>query len=156
MADDLDAAETWVGGLIARLEPAARRRLAQAVAQDLRRAQVERIAAQRNPDGSPFAARKRQPLRARMGRMKRRAGAMFQKLRRPSYLRAAATPDEAVVGFPNAQVSRIARVHQEGLRDRVTRSADAPEAEYPARVLLGYTDADRERLLDLVLEHLDA
>lgn len=147
--------ETWVGGLIARLEPAARRKLARAVATDLRRAQVGRIAAQRNPDGSPFAPRKRDPLRSRTGRVKRRAAAMFLKLRRPGYLRASSTPDEAVVGFPNPQVSRIARVHQEGLRDRVSRAPNAPEADYPARQLLGYTDADRERLLDLVMKHLE-
>lgn len=148
--------ETWVGGLIAKLEPAARRRLAKAVATDLRRSQVERIAAQQNPDGTPYKPRKRQPLRSKGGRMKRRAGNMFQKLRRPSYLRATSTADDAVVGFANPQVSRIARVHQEGLRDRVARTPDAPEAEYPARVLLGYTDAERERLLDLVLKHLEA
>lgn len=154
MADELEQFRAYVGGLAASLEPGERIKLARAVARDMRVAQVERIAAQRNPDGSAFAPRKRQPLRSKSGRIKRRAQAMFAKLRRREYLREQATAAEASVGFPNAQVSRIAYVHQLGLRDKVRRTPDSPEVEYPARVLLGFSEDDERRTLDLVLAHL--
>ena len=156
MSEDLEAVEDWVGGLIANLEPPARRQLARAVSIDLRRESSERIAAQKNPDGSSFAPRKAQPLRAKRGRIKRRAAGMFAKLRRPAFLRADATENEAAVGFPNALISRIARVHQEGLRDKVSRKPGAPTATYPARVLLGFNDQTRQRILDTVMKHLQS
>lgn len=160
MAEDLDVLEDWVGGLLAKASPAERRKLARAVATDLRRGQVKRIAEQKNPDGSGFVPRKkREPLRSKAGRLKRQAtqrksGAMFKKLRRASFLGLEATESEASVGFANATVARIARVHQDGLRDKVERRGNAPEVAYPRRQLLGFTDDDRRRLLDLVLAHL--
>lgn len=162
MDDNLAAFETWIGELVHRLGPAERRKLARAVATDLRRDQAERIAAQQNPDGSAFAPRKKPggAIRARKGQVRRRAearkaGPMFRKLRRANILRAEATPAEASVGFRGAATSRIARVHQEGLRDQVSRDPGAPVIKYPARVLLGFTAAYPGRLLDLVLAHLE-
>lgn len=165
MTGDLDVLEDWVGGLIARLAPAERRKLARAVGVDLRRSQAERIAAQKNPDGTAFAPRKRPAkakaaIRSKAGRIKRRAaerqaGPMFRKLRRAGYLKVKASADDVQVGFPAGATSRIARVHQEGLRDRVVRAPGAKVVTYPARVLLGFTDADRQVLLDRVLAHLD-
>lgn len=154
MAEDLERLEDWIGGLIGNLQPAERRKLARQVARDLRRDQVDRIGAQKNPDGSAYAPRKRPPLRTKTGRIKRRANAMFQKLRQSGHLRITADDSTAGVGFPNSQVSRIARVHQEGLRDRVSRTPNAPEVIYPKRTLLGFSTNYRERLADLVLNHL--
>jgi phage virion morphogenesis protein len=163
MAADLDQLEDWVGGLVARLAPAERRKLARAIAVDLRRGQQQRIADQKNPDGSPFAPRKKRggkALRAKAGRIKRRAtakakaGSMFAKLRKSQYLRADASPSEASVGFSGNATARVARVHQEGLRDRVSRKRGAPEVTYPVRQLLGVADDDRARMLDLVITHL--
>lgn len=155
MDQNLDAVEDWIGGLIANLQPAERRKLARAVAVDLRRDNVDRIASQKNPDGSGYTPRKRAPLRSKTGRIKKRAGNMFQKLRRASYLGVVATENEASVGFANPQVSRIALVHQQGLRDRVSRQSGAPEVQYPSRILLGFSADYRERLADLVLKHLE-
>lgn len=160
---DLSELEDVVGGLLAKSTPAERRKLARAIGLDLRRANVQRIAAQREPDGAPFAPRKPRPkpggrLRDRRGglKSKTRSRAMFAKLRRAAYLGLEANAEGAAVGFANAVVARIARVHQEGLRDRVERKPGAPEVQYARRRLLGVSPADREHILDQVLAHLQA
>lgn len=161
LSDELEQLETWVGGLLAKASPAERRQLARAVAVDLRRSQVERIRDQKNPDGTPYAPRKRRdpPIRAKAGRIKRRVSArakpMFRKMRLGKHLQARWTEAEASVGF-TGRAARIARVHQDGLRDRVEPRPDAPEVIYPKRGLVGFTDDDRQRLLDLVLAHLES
>ncbi|NBW10487.1 MAG: phage virion morphogenesis protein [Caulobacteraceae bacterium] len=154
MAEDLEQLEDWIGALIAKLEPGQRRQLARAIGMDVRKAQVSRIAAQMNPDGSSYTPRKRPPLRAKAGRVKRHAGDMFRKLRSSAYLGVQATQDEVAIGFFNPAVSRLARVHQEGLVDKVERKPGAPSVRYAMRQLLGYTDGDRERVADLVMKHL--
>lgn len=159
VSDELEQLETWVGGMLTKASAAERRRLARAVAVDLRRSQAERIRDQRNPDGSAYKPRKRRdpPVREKAGRMKRLAAAraepMFRRLRLTKYLQARWTEAEASVGF-TGRAARIARVHQDGLRDRVEPRPDAPEVVYPKRGLVGFTDADRERLLELVLAYL--
>lgn len=67
-----------LAGLIGALSQAGRRKLAAEIAKELRRSQQQRIKQQKAPDGTPYQARKRQPLRAKSGRIKR---AMFKKLR---------------------------------------------------------------------------
>lgn len=143
----LDQLEARLGGLLAQLEPAARRGLAREIAKELRQSQRKRIAEQLNPDGSAYAPRKPQ-LRQKAGRIRRQ---MFSKLRTTRFLKTAVTADSAVVGFIG-QVERIARVHQLGLRDRVQKGG--PQAQYPARELLGFTEADIAAVQDLVLAHL--
>lgn len=148
MADDLQTLEEWAAPLLARLEAKERRRLARAVARDLRRSQRERIKAQQNPDGTPYAPRKPQ-LRAQAGAIRRKT--MFTKLRTAKYLKAKASADSAEVGFVG-RIAQIARVHQLGLRARVDR--DGPQYDYPQRQLLGFTDQDRELIQDSLLRHL--
>ena len=62
-----------------------------------------------------------------------------------------ATASEAVVGFVG-RAERIARVHHFGLRDKV--KPGGPDYTYPARQLLGITDAQIERVRELLLKHL--
>ncbi|SFU01454.1 phage virion morphogenesis protein [Halomonas saccharevitans] len=150
MADDLQALEDWVTPMLAQLDRKARRTLARKVAQDLRRAQRERIKAQQNPDGTPYAPRKPQH-RAQQGAIRRRT--MFTKIRTAKYLKARGTAEGAEVGFVG-RVAHIARVHQEGLRARVDR--DGPRVSYPERRLLGLSDADHQLIQDSVLRHLTA
>lgn len=145
---EISAVEAWCNELIARLEPAARRTLAREIAKTLRVSQQKRIAAQQNPDGSAFAPRKPQ-LKDKKGRIKRQ---MFSKLRTAKYLKADSSPDAAIVRFTHA-VDRIAQVHQFGLRDRVNRKTGL-EAKYPARELLGLTDADQASIREIVTAHL--
>lgn len=149
---DLAALEDWVAPLLAKLQPAEVRALARQIATELRRSQAQRIAQQQAPDGSAYAPRKAQPAqRLREGQGAIRRGAMFKKLRTVRHLKAQASEQQAAVGFLG-RVARIARVHHEGLRDEVTPGG--PQVVYPARELLGFSQADRQRIRDAVLERL--
>ena len=152
MDDDLQRLEDWVAPLLARLSPAERRGLARAVARDLRAANAETMRAQTAPDGSAWEPRKNK-LRDERGRIKQKAKAqaMFVRLRAAKHLKAQATTSEATVAFAG-RAERIARVHQFGLEDRV--KPGGPTYRYPVRALLGITDAQVERVRDLVLSHL--
>lgn len=137
-----------LNGLIAALSPAARRRLAVEIAKELRKSQQQRIKQQKAPDGSPYQARKRQPLRAKTGRIKR---AMFQKLRTSRYMKASGRENSAVVEF-TGKVQRIARVHQYGLKDRP--NAHAQDVQYAERQLLGCSQGDKQLIEKLIIIHL--
>lgn len=147
----MDELTAWAEGFLAKLQPGARRQLAGEIAKQLRAGQQQRIAAQRNPDGSGYVPRKPQ-LRGKKGSIRRRA--MFSKLRTNRYLQAKATADSAIVAFVG-RVQHIAQVHQYGLKDIIrNRGRSGPDYQYPARELLGYSDADRDMIENIVLEHL--
>ena len=148
MTDNLHALEEWAGLLLAKLSPGERRKLGNNIGRELRRNQQKRIAAQRNPDGTAYATRKPRQLRSKVGRIKRQ---MFTRLRQAKYLRLQSTPNAIAIGFAG-RVSRIARVHQYGLRDRPGR--DQADVQYERRELLGFTDADLEMIRDRLLAHL--
>lgn len=148
---DLNALQDWASPLLQRIEPAGRAKLARAIAQQLRRGQQQRIQAQRNPDGTLFAPRRPHKLRAKEGRVKRKAK-MFQKLRTSNYLKAQGDARGVSVGF-TGRITRIARVHQYGLRDRI--APRGPQAQYEQRELLGFSQEDQERLKDAILAHLN-
>lgn len=145
---DLQDLETWVQPLLVKLGPAERRKLARTIGQQLGQSQRNRIAAQQNPDGSPFEPRKPQN-RQRAGFVRRRA--MFSKIRQAKHLRVTVTNQGVEVGFVG-RVAQIARVHQEGLRARVSR--DGPHAQYARRELLGFSPADRAMVQNLLIDHL--
>lgn len=150
MTNRLEALEDWAAGLLGQLEPASRNRLARNLGQALRRSQQQRIIAQRNPDGSKYAARKQRNLRGKQGRMKRKVQ-MFQKLRTASFLKAQGDGNAISVGF-TGRIARIARVHQYGLKDRA--EPGAPEVKYGQREVLGFTYADLDLIRDGLLAHL--
>ncbi|MGM8958145.1 phage virion morphogenesis protein [Enterobacter hormaechei] len=140
--------DNQLAGLLATLSPAGRRKLAGEIAKQLRTSQQQRIKQQKAPDGSPYQARKRQPLKAKQGRIKR---AMFQKLRTNRYMKASGRENGAVVEF-TGKVQRIARVHQYGLKDRP--NAHAQDVQYAERQLLGFSQADKELVETLTIKHL--
>ncbi len=148
MTGNLNALEDWAGALLAKLSPGERRKLANNVGRELRRNQQRRITTQRNPDGTPYAARKPRQLRGKAGRIKRK---MFARLRQARYLRLQSTANAIAIGF-SGRVSRIARIHQYGLRDRPGRGQ--ADVQYDRRELLGFTDADLEMIRDQLLLHL--
>lgn len=118
------------------------------IAKKLRQRQQQRIKSQKAPDGSPFAPRKRQPVRAKKGRIKRE---MFAKLRTNRYMKATGNDSAAVVEF-TGKVQRIARVHQFGLKDKPSPKSTA--VEYPQRQLLGFTDDDRQLVESVIIDYL--
>lgn len=136
-----------LAGLIGALSPASRRRLASEIAKQLRAEQQQRIRQQKAPDGSPYETRKRQPLRAKKGRIKR---AMFQKLRTSRYMKASGRSDAAVVEF-TGKVQRIAQIHQLGLKDRP--NPHAQDVQYPERQLLGFRLDDKYLVERMIIEH---
>ncbi|WP_130100501.1 phage virion morphogenesis protein [Siccibacter turicensis] len=145
---DFKPFEDKLAGLIASLSPAGRRRLAVDMAKKLRQSQQRRIKSQQNPDGTAFAQRKRQPARAKSGRVRRE---MFAKLRTGRFMKARGSDDGAVVEF-TGKVQRIAQVHQYGLKDKPARNGAA--VEYPARELLGFTEDDRSVVETIITDHL--
>lgn len=137
-----------LAGLLAAMSPAGRRRLTIDIAKKLRQRQQQRIKSQKAPDGTPYAPRKSQPLRAKKGRIKRQ---MFAKLRTNRYMKASGNDNAAMVEF-TGKVQRIARVHQYGLKDKPGRKS--PEIQYPERPLLGFSAEDSQLIESLLIEHL--
>lgn len=150
MNDDLQVLETWVAALLAKLDEGERRKLLGAVARDLRRSQSKRITTQRNPDGSAFTPRKPKDLRGKQGRIK---GKMFTKLKSARYMRTQSTANGLSVGFVG-RVSRIARVHQYGLKDRPERGQ--ADVQYEARQLLGFSGDELDNIRNMLIDHLTA
>lgn len=146
-ADDLSRLTHWADGLLASMEPAARRQLAGEMARTLRASQAQRIRANNQPDGSPMVPRKPQPkLKQGRGSLRRK---MFFKISNPAWLKARASEQQAVVEFVGT-ANRLATIHQYGLKDRIK----GREIRYPARELLGITNQEVERLEELLLAHL--
>ena len=148
--DELTALENWAAPLLARLQPGERRSLARKIGTELRRSQSQRIGKQQAPDGTPYAPRKQQ-LRQKSGRVKR--AKMFAKLRQAKYFKVSASPNAVSVGFVG-RVARIARVHQNGLQERVRRGG--PAVRYDRRVLLGYSSTDLDFVREITLNQLGA
>lgn len=140
--------EDKLAGLIASLSPTARRRMASDVAKHLRASQQQRIKRQQAPDGTPYAARKRQPVKGKKGRIKRE---MFTKLRTNRYMKAKGTDNSAVVEF-TGRVQRMARVHQEGLRDKPNRYSEG--VQYEERSLLGLNSTDKVMIEKIIINLL--
>ena len=153
MNDDLHTLATWAGALLAKLQPAQRRAINHKVAIDLRRSQAQRIKAQQGPDDTAYPARKRRKeLKGKNGRIKRQKAAMFAKIRTAKYLKVHADPGQLTVGFVS-KVMHVARVHHEGLTDSVSKKG--PKYSYPARPLLGLSEADRTLIRESLLHHLN-
>ena len=121
-------------------------------ADGLRTFRADRIArhlpAEGGADPGPIAG----TIRGRKGGVKRKAKAMFAKLRTGAHMQAGATTDEGYVQF-TTRASRLARVHHFGLKDRVV--PDGPETQYPQRELLGFSQADDEAMLAMLIEHME-
>lgn len=152
MDNELQRIEDWIGGLLVKVSPVERRRLSRKIGLDLRRSQSVRIASQRNPDGTDYVPRKNQKrIRSSKGRLKRMRTEMFPRLKMVSRMNLKTDQDQISISFLE-KVSRIARVHQLGLKDRVSKNG--PDVQYPARRLLGFSQTDEQLIRDSVLRHL--
>jgi len=134
--------------LISSLSAPARKEMARSIGRKLRASQQQNIKRQQAPDGTPFKARKTQPVRSKKGRIKRE---MFAKLRTAKYMKTQASPNEAVIEF-GGNVQRMARVHHYGLRDRPSRKGK--EVQYEARPLLGLSEKDLKMIEELIIKSL--
>ncbi|PRC90874.1 phage virion morphogenesis protein [Solimicrobium silvestre] len=153
MSDDLSTIATWAGALLHKLNPAQRRQVMIKIAQDLRRNQAQRITNQQTPDSISYTPRKqRKKLREKQGRIKRQKAAMFNKLRTTKHLKTRQDAQQLTVGF-YGRVARIARVHQEGLKDKVAKNG--VDYQYPERQLLGFSPGDHTLIKESLLLHLN-
>lgn len=130
-----------------RLSMGERARLAKQIGRDLRKSQGKRISEQKNPDRSSYTPRRKR-LREQKGKIKRK---MFTKIKNTSNLKVLSNADSIAIGFVG-RVARIARVHQEGLKDRAEKGA--PDVVYPKRELLGFTEQDIKLVEDSFLKHI--
>ncbi|PQK85734.1 phage virion morphogenesis protein [Pantoea ananatis] len=146
--DNLHEVDAWLDALLAKLEPAERKKMLREVACDVRRIQQASMTAQRAPDGSAWEPR-RISARTKPGRIKRK---MFVKLKTAKYLKTKATGDSAEVAFIPA-VQRLARVHHYGLRDRVSRRGIT--VKYAERPLLGVNGETETLVKDILYRWLD-
>ncbi|HHQ4900516.1 TPA: phage virion morphogenesis protein [Aeromonas veronii] len=145
--DELSRLTSWADGLLASMTPAARRQLMGKLARSLRASQNKRIRANIQPDGSPMTPRK--PLKKLANKRGATRRKMFQHLVSPRWLKATSTEHQAVVEFVGS-ASRLATIHQYGLKDRIK----GREISYPARGLLGVTTEEVEQLETLLCAHL--
>lgn len=146
--NDFKPFDDKLAGLIAALSPTARRRMAADIAKTLRSRQQRRIKTQKAPDGTPYAARKRQLVKAKEGRVKRE---MFAKLRTSRFMKATAGNDAAVVEF-TGKVQRMANVHQYGLKDKPGRNSKL--VQYDSRPLIGFESDDVLVIQEMIIKSL--
>lgn len=146
--NEFKAFDDKLAGLIAALSPSARRKMATDIAKTLRTRQERRIKSQTSPEGTPYAARKRQPVKAKKGRVKRE---MFAKLRTNRFMKATGGNDAAVVEFIG-KVQRMANVHQYGLKDKPSRNSKP--VQYDARPLIGFNSEDRKTIVEKIIEKI--
>ena len=147
---ELQAFDDRLSALIANLSHTSRKQMAAEIAKKLRASQQQNIKAQRAPDGTPFAARKKQPVRAKKGRVKRE---MFAKLRTNKYMKAKGTSNDAAVEFAGS-VQRMARVHHYGLRDRPSKRSSEKDVQYEARPLLGLANEDLKLIENIIINNI--
>lgn len=150
MAEDLRPLEQWLGRIIAGIEPSRRRAAALKLAQALRRANVQRIAANIEPDGGAMEKRK-----ARDGKRLRRK--MFPKLRRLREWKISADADGLEIMPVNPLVGQTAATHHFGEVGYVGRLRDGRviRAKYPERRLLGFAEDDRALVVETAKSLLD-
>lgn len=147
MSSNVLELSNYLQPLLERLSMGERARLAKQIGRDLRKSQGKRISEQKNPDGSSYTPRRKR-LREQKGKIKRK---MFTKIKNTSNLKVLSNADSVAIGFVG-RVARIARVHQEGLKDRAEKGA--PDVVYPKRELLGFTEQDIKLVEDSLLKHI--
>lgn len=148
MDQDLHRFEEWFGRILRGLEPGERVRASQRLAQELRRLNLKRIAANVDPDGA--AMERRRPRLERGGQLRKRAnGRMFKGLRAFRNWRISADADGAEIRPVHGLVERVATINHFGETATVGRARDGRliRHRYAERRLLGF-GAEGEALVN--------
>lgn len=153
MSEDLVEIERIAGALLRQLSSGQRRTLLRRMARTMATRNRGRIKTQTAPDGTPFEPRRNADDSSLRRRGRLRSKIMFRRLATARLLRSGADDHGFWIGFAG-RTAQIARVHHEGLRDRP--SSKAKPIAYPRRPLLGFSEQDREALLDMLYAQLAA
>lgn len=148
MSQNIDQLADYLQPFLQRLSVGERAKLSKNIGRDLRNSHKKRITEQKNPDGSSYTPRRKR-LRDKKGKIKRK---MFAKLKSNNRLQLISNANSVAIGFVG-RVSRIAKVHQYGLRDRAARGA--PDVVYPTREVLGFTEQEIQLIEDSFLKHIN-
>lgn len=147
---ELEFLSGHLNALLTTLSDAERRKFAMMIARKVRASQSQRITRQQNPDGSSYIPRKN--LRNKKGQIKRK---MFIKLKTAKFMKIEKIPDGVTIGF-DQRVSRLARIHQDGLVDTLKYNGRTFKVRYAQRILLGFSDAEVEIIENDVLKLFDS
>ncbi|WVZ31386.1 phage virion morphogenesis protein [Acinetobacter baumannii] len=147
---ELEFLSEHLNALLTTLSDAERRKFAMMIARKVRASQSQRITRQQNPDGSSYIPRKN--LRNKKGQIKKK---MFMKLKTAKFMKIEKIPDGVTIGF-DQRVSRLARIHQDGLVDNLKYNGRTFKVRYAQRILLGFTDAEVEIIENDVLKLFDS
>ena len=147
---ELEFLSEHLNALLTTLSDAERRKFAMMIARKVRASQSQRITRQQNPDGSSYIPRKN--LRNKKGQIKRK---MFMKLKTAKFMKIEKIPDGVTIGF-DQRVSKLARIHQDGLVDNLKYNGRTFKVRYAQRILLGFTDAEVEIIENDVLKLFDS
>ncbi|OTN41842.1 MULTISPECIES: phage virion morphogenesis protein [Acinetobacter calcoaceticus/baumannii complex] len=147
---ELEFLSEHLNALLTTLSDAERRKFAMMIARKVRASQSQRITRQQNPDGSSYIPRKN--LRNKKGQIKRK---MFMKLKTAKFMKIEKIPDGVTIGF-DQRVSRLARIHQDGLVDNLKYNGRTFKVRYAQRILLGFTEAEVEIIENDVLKLFDS
>lgn len=138
-----------LNALLASLSGAEKRKFAMSIARKIRKSQSQRITRQQNPDGSSYIPRKN--LRGKKGKLKQK---MFMKLKTAKFMKIDKIPDGVTIGF-DQRVSRLARIHQDGLVDTLKYNGRTFKVRYAQRILLGFTEKEIEMFEQEAFNFLD-
>lgn len=138
-----------LNALLASLSDAEKRKFAMSIARKIRKSQSQRITRQQNPDGSSYIPRKN--LRGKKGKLKQK---MFMKLKTAKFMKIDKIPDGVTIGF-DQRVSRLARIHQDGLVDTLKYNGRTFKVRYAQRILLGFTEKEIEMFEQEAFNFLD-
>lgn len=144
MADDaLVQADAWLGAMLGKLSPAARRTLLRDIGRQVRKNNQNRITEQVGPDGTPWPARRKAHGKIRS------TAKMMTGLRAARRMALNVSDGEVTIGYSDT-LARIAAVHQYGEVDAV--EPGGPKVKYPVRPLLGLSVEDVAYVRRAVLE----
>lgn len=147
---ELEFLSEHLNALLTTLSDAERRKFAMMIARKVRASQSQRITRQQNPDGSSYIPRKN--LRNKKGQIRKK---MFMKLKTAKFMKIEKIPDGVTIGF-DQRVSRLARIHQDGLVDNLKYNGRTFKVRYAQRILIGFTDAEVEIIENDVLKLFDS
>jgi phage virion morphogenesis protein len=160
MDNDLSRLDEWFGRILAGLSPAERRKAATKLGRELRKANAARIAANIDPEGTPFA--RRQPRKDRRGRLRaKQPGKMFKGLRKLKQWKIIPGEDGVEITPATPAADRVASVSQfgetaiVGYKHGKGGSRTPIRYKYPERRLLGMSPPDERLTLDIAAELFD-